>query len=67
MSTAIVVCIGDAAFIAAAVVSKVGGVVIAVESIEGAVIAAPGNVVIVVATDADTAMRTAGIVGWIGT
>ena len=63
MSTAIVVCIGDAAFVAAAVVDNVGCVPTAVDSNEGAVIAVAGNVVVIVAAGADTAMRTGGIVG----
>ncbi len=64
VSAAIVVCIGDAAVLGAAVVDNAGCVPTAVESNEGGVIAVAGNVVVVVAVVADTAMRTAGIVGW---
>ncbi len=52
--------------VAAAVIDNMGCVPTAVDSNEGAVIAVAGNVVVVVDAGADTAMRTAVIVGWSG-
>ena len=66
VSAAIDVCIWNAAVVAAAVVDNEVCIPTAVDSNEGAIIAVAGNVVVFVAAGADTAIRTAGIVGWSG-